>query len=514
MDIFGSLLGGFESLLTSPLLIVSIAAAVTVGMIVGALPGLTATMAMALLLPFTFLMPPDVGLAVLMGVFAGGIAGGSVPAILLNVPGTPAAAATLLDGYPMTKRGRAAEALSLAMIASAIGGMISALLMAFLAPAIARLALNFQAPEFFVLAVYGLTIIAAVAGKSLVRGYAAGLFGLVIGIIGLDPISGQRRLTFGSMELTGGISLIPVLIGVFGIAQALVMVRDARSVTAPPPMTGRRIVSAATLKDSALTIGRSSLIGSGIGAIPGTGTDIGAFLSYSTAKQRFRRGIPFGKGNPRGVAASESANNAVVGGAMIPMFTLGIPGEAGTAVLLGGLLIHGLTPGPDLFTGPQSPLVYTIFAAFIVANILIVAIGLPFVRAFVHVIKIPSHVLVPLIVALCLMGAFAINNRMLDVWVTIAFGVLGYFMVTHDFPVSPLILGLILGPMAETNFRRAMTITHGDWTVFFTRPAALIFWALIVISLIYVWRSARKPRRLPEPEDDDTNTTSSTASST
>jgi putative tricarboxylic transport membrane protein len=494
MEAFSSLLDGLGTLVSSPGLIAGIAGAVAAGMVIGALPGLTATMAMALFLPFTFLMEAETGLAVLMGIFAGGIAGGSIPAILLNVPGTPASAATALDGFPMTKQGRAREGLAMAMFASAVGGLVSALLMSVLAPAIARLALNFQAPEFFVLAIYGLTIIAAVAGKSLLKGYVAGLIGLVVGIVGLDPISGQVRLTFGSQELYGGISLIPVLIGVFGITQALVMIRESSAMTALPKIAGRRWISRQDLRDSTTTIARGSLIGTAIGAIPGTGTDIGAFLSYSEAKRRPKGRIPFGRGNPQGVAASESANNAVVGGAMIPMFTLGIPGEAGTAVLLGGLLIHGLTPGPQLFTGEQSSLVYTIFASFIVANVLILLVGTVAARMFAYVVRIPTSVIVPIILLLCLVGSYAINNRIADVFVAIVFGVLGYFMVVREFPVSPLILGLILGPMAETNFRRAMTITHGDWTTFFTRPASLIFWALIVLSLIYVWRSERKQR--------------------
>ncbi|TDD71237.1 C4-dicarboxylate ABC transporter permease [Jiangella aurantiaca] len=502
MEIFSSLLGGFGTLFSSPHLIAALAGAVVAGMVVGALPGLTATMAMALFLPFTFLMEPATGLAVLMGVFAGGIAGGSIPAILLNVPGTPASAATLLDGYPMTRKGRAGEALSMAMFASAVGGLVSALLMSVLAPVIARFALNFQAPEFFVLAIYGLTIIAAVAGKSLLKGYIAGLIGLVVGMVGLDPIAGQLRLTFGSQALYGGISLIPVLIGVFGITQALVMVRESSGVTERPRISGRTLVSADDLRSSSGTLVRGSLIGSGIGAIPGTGTDIGAFLSYSEARRRPKGRIPFGEGNPQGVAASESANNAVVGGSMIPTFTLGIPGEAGTAVLLGGLLIHGLMPGPDLFTGSQSSLVYTIFASFIVANVMILLLGTLAARLFVHVVRVPNQVLVPVILLFCMVGSYAINNRIADVSVTIVFGILGYVMVTHEFPVSPLVLGLILGPMAETNFRRAMTITHGDWTIFFTRPASLVFWALIVLSLVYVWRSARR-RRVQKPAESE-----------
>ncbi|MFC4457933.1 tripartite tricarboxylate transporter permease [Pseudonocardia nematodicida] len=494
MDVLTPLFGGFATLFTSPAVFGALAAAVTAGLVVGALPGLTATMGMALFLPFTFLMPPEVGLSAMVGIFAGGIAGGAIPAILLNVPGTPASAATALEGYPMSRAGHGREALSIAMLAGAVGGVVSGLLMAVLAPTIARFALNFQAPEFFVLAIYGLTIISAVSGRSLVKGYAAGLLGLTLGVVGLDPVSGQLRLTMGSDTLYGGVSLIPVLIGVFGITQVLVMIADRAGSQRPPELRGPRWISRANLRDTTPTMARGSVIGSFVGAIPGTGTDIGAFLAYSDARRRNRGRVPFGKGNPTGVAGPEAANNGVVGGAMIPTFTLGIPGEAGTAVLLGGLLVHGLTPGPDLFTGPQSGIVYTIFASFIVSALLVLVIGTTAVRAFSHVVRVPPHVLIPVISLLCLVGAYAINNRFADVLVAILFGVLGYLMVRNDFPVSPLILGLILGPMAEVNFRRAMTITHGDWTVFFTRPASLLFWALIVLTLFWVWRSGRKDR--------------------
>jgi len=484
----------FGAVLSSPILIAAIAGAVAAGMVVGALPGLTATMAMALFLPFTFFMPPQLGLSIMIGLFAGGIAGGSIPAILLNIPGTPAAAATVLDGYQMKRNGRAGEALGMAMVASAIGGTFSAFVMVFAAPAIAKASLNFQAPEFFVLALYGLTIIAAVAGDSLVKGLIAGLIGLTLAMVGLDPITAVQRFTFGSFELYGGFSLIPVLIGVFGIAQVFLLVQESVGTSVTPVLSGRRFPTRADLKMCAPDILRGSVIGTAVGVVPGTGTDIGAFLSYSEAKRRPRGTIPFGKGNPQGVAAAESANNAVVGGAMIPMFTLGIPGDAGTAVLLGGLLIHGLTPGPDLFTGPNKLTVYMLFASFILANLFMLSFGLLGIRWFVKVVKIPTHALVPIIVLLCLVGSYTINNRILDVWITLAAGVLGYILVTFRFPVSPIVLGLILGPMAESNFRRAMVFSHGDWTIFFTRPLSILFWLLIVASFVYVWRSNCKQK--------------------
>lgn len=492
MDTLFHIIEGFSVVFTSPAIIASIFGAVSAGVVIGALPGLTATMGMALFLPFTFMLPPEIGLSALVGLFAGGIAGGSIPAILINVPGTPASAATALDGYPMTRKGQAGQALTTAMVASAIGGTISGLLMTFLSPIIARLALNFQAPEFFVLAIYGLTIISAVSGKSLLKGYTAGLFGLIVGLVGLDPIAGQLRLTFGSQQLYGGLSLIPVLIGVFGVTQVLAMVSESAARYHTAKIEKFRYPTREDAKNATSAVVRGSVIGTGIGAIPGTGTDIGAFLSYSEAKRRPKGSVPFGKGNPVGVAASESANNAVVGGAMIPMFTLGIPGEAGTAVLLGGLMIHGLTPGPQLFTGPGAVTVYTIFASFLVANLVLLVLGLIASRLFVQVIRIPRSVLIPIISLLCLVGAYAINNRSFDVLIAVVFGILGYFMVTHDFPVSPLILGMILGPMAETNFRRAMVLTHNDWTIFFTRPASILLWILIGLSLFYVWRSTKK----------------------
>lgn len=492
MNVLNHALEGFGAVFSSPVILATIFGAVSAGIVVGALPGLTATMAMALFLPFTFMLPPEIGLSALVGLFAGGIAGGSIPAILINVPGTPASAATALDGYPMTQKGRAGQALTMSMISSAVGGFISALLMTFLSPMIARLALNFQAPEFFVLAIYGLTIISAVSGKSLLKGYVAGLFGLIVGIIGLDPIAGQLRLTFGSQDLYGGLSLIPVLIGVFGVTQVLVMLSEKNVSIGSMKLGKFEYPTRGEFKRARVPVLRGALIGTGIGAIPGTGTDIGAFLSYSEAKRRQKGAPPFGEGNSQGVAAADSANNAVVGGGLIPMFTLGIPGEAGTAVLLGGLLIHGLTPGPQLFNGPNATTVYTIFASFIVANLVMLMLGMVASRLFVNIIRIPRSVLIPIVALLCIVGAYAINNRLFDVIVAVFFGVLGYLMVTNEFPVSPLILGMILGPMAETNFRRAMTITQGDWTVFFTRPASLILWALIALSLFYVWRSSKK----------------------
>lgn len=489
------ILTGFATLFTSPILLLATVGAVAAGIVVGSLPGLTATMAMALFLPFTFVLPTDIALSVMIALFIGGIAGGAIPAVLLNVPGTPASAATALDGYQMTRRGRAIDGLGISFIASAVGGFFAAAVMSIAAPWIARVALNFQAPEFFVLAIYGLTIIAAVSGESLLKGFISGLLGLVIAMVGLDPISAQQRLTLGSYEVYDGIAIIPVLIGIFGVTQVFVLIRDSTGPLTPPKLSGRKFPRWRDVKLTGFDMLRGSVIGAGIGIIPGTGTDIGAFLSYSEAKRRPRGKIPFGKGNPQGVAASESANNAVVGGAMIPMFTLGIPGEAGTAVLLGGLMIHGLTPGPDLFEGPNAATVYSLFASFMFVNICVLVFGLLGVRYFAKIIRLPVHMLVPLILMLCLVGAYAINNRMFDVWVALAFGVLGYLLVTFRFPVSPIVIGMVLGTMAETNFRRAMLFSEGDWTIFFTRPIALGFWLVIALSLFYVWRTNRKLRR-------------------
>lgn len=457
-------------------------AGVVAGVVIGSLPGLTGTMGMTLLLPFTYSLPSDVGLSLLIGIFAGAIYGGSISAILLRTPGTPAAGATLIDGYPMAKRGEAGRALATSTIASAVGGLIGALILTFLAPTIAKIALKFGAPEYIWLAVYGLTMISFVSGKSLLKGYIAGLVGLLLATIGIDPISGSIRFTFGSMNLLSGVSLQAVLIGLFAMAQALNSVEEYDQPQAKQLKIDRIGISARDFARILPHVVKSAFIGTFVGAVPGTGTDIAAFLSYGEAKRSSKHPEEFGKGAIEGIAAPEAGNNACVNGALIPMFTLGIPGEAGTAVLLGGLMVLGLTPGPLLFRDhPET--IYSVFAATITSNLFIVIFGLLCARLFAKVLSLPKNMITVVIFLLALTGSFAMRNNVFDVATTVVAGIAGYFMTKADYPVAPVLLGIILGPTVEQNLSRALLISGGSYTILFTRPISILFIVIIVLTL-------------------------------
>lgn len=455
---------------------------VIAGVVIGSLPGLTGTMGMTLLLPFTYSLAPDVGLSLLIGIFTGAIYGGSISAILLRTPGTPAAGATLIDGYPMAKRGEAGRALATATIASALGGLIGAVTLTFLAPAIAKIALRFGAPEYIWLAVYGLTMISFVSGKSLMKGYIAGLVGLLLATIGIDPISGSMRFTFGSMNLLSGISLQAVLIGLFAMAQALNSVEEYDQPQIKQMKITRIGISIKDFIRILPHIIKSAFIGTFVGAVPGTGTDIAAFLSYGEAKRSSKHQEEFGKGAIEGIAAPEAGNNACVNGALIPMFTLGIPGEAGTAVLLGGLMVLGLTPGPLLFRdSPET--IYSVFAATITSNFFIIIFGLLCARLFAKVLSLPKNIITTIIFILALTGSFAMRNNVFDVFTTVGAGIIGYFMTKADYPVAPVLLGIILGPTVEQNLSRTLLISGGSYSILFTRPISILFIVIIVLTV-------------------------------
>jgi putative tricarboxylic transport membrane protein len=487
------LIDGFSNLISSGgwiYLMIGIIA----GVIIGSLPGLTGTMGMSLLLPFTYSLPSSTGLSLLIGIFAGAIYGGSISAILLRTPGTPAAGATLIDGYPMAKRGEAGRALATATIASALGGLIGALILTFLAPSIAKIALKFGAPEYIWLAVYGLTMISFVSGKSLIKGYIAGLVGLLLATIGIDPISGSIRFTFGSINLISGVSLQAVLIGLFAMAQALSSVEEYDQPQAKQLKISRVGISAADFIKILPHVVKSALIGTFVGAVPGTGTDIAAFLSYGEAKRSSKNPEEFGKGAIEGIAAPESGNNACVNGALIPMFTLGIPGEAGTAVLLGGLMVLGLTPGPLLFRDhPET--IYTVFASTITSNLFIIIFGLLCARLFAKVLSLPKNMITVIIFVLALTGSFSMRNNVFDVLTTVVAGIIGYFMTKADYPVAPVLLGIILGPTVEQNLSRALLISGGKYTILFTRPISIIFIVIIVATLLSNFNKQRKNKK-------------------
>lgn len=501
---FSQLLDGFLSILHfKPLLMIFLG--VTGGIIVGSLPGLTATMGVALLVPFTFGLPIAEALGMLLGIFSGAIYGGSISAILIRTPGTPAAAATLLDGYPLSQRGEAGRALSISVFSSFVGGFTGALIMTFLSPQISRFALQFSAAEYFGLAVFGLSIIISVSGGSVIKGLISGFFGLLVATIGFDPMSGYPRFTLGMMDLLEGPAFIPTLIGLFAFSEVF---KGVETIAKQKPVVSKInsvFPSLADLKSIWKTVLRSSILGTFIGSIPGAGSDIAAFVGYSEAKRRSKHPEEFGSGTIEGVAAAESANNACTGGAMIPMLSLGVPGDAVTAILLGAFIIQGLQPGPLLYRDHMD-VVYSVFAAMMVANIAMLIVGLLGVRFFARVITVRKTLLLPIIFVLSIVGSYAIRNSTFDIWVALIFGVVGYLFQRYKFPVSPILLALILGPMAESNLRRALVMMDGSvWSVV-SRPMTAGFLVIAVLSLVTsVVRQNKLSRKMVEEAKDSSS---------
>ncbi len=468
------------------------------GIILGALPGLTATMGVAILLPFTFGMDPTAALVMLIGVYIGGIYGGSIAAILLKTPGTPASAATVLDGHTLAVKGEAARALSISAVASFIGGLISTIILIAIAPMLAKFALRFNAPEYFALALFGLTIIASVASQNILKGLLAGGIGLLISTVGLDPISSVPRFTFDIMDLYSGINVIPVLIGLFAISEALNQLEKLHHKKAASAVKfDHRLLSKKDLKDLTPTAVKSALLGTSIGSVPGAGADISAFVCYNEARRSAKNPDEFGKGSVRGLAAAEAGNNGVTGGSLVPLLTLGVPGDAVAAVLLGALIVQGLTPGPLLFS--QNPdIVYGVFSSMLVANIVMLLIGLLGIRFFCRIIEVPKILMIPIIIFLSIVGAYAINNSMFDVGIAIGFGLLGFVLGKLDIPSSPILLAIILGPMAETNLRKSLLMYEGSWSFLYERPIALTFIILAVLSVYSTMAIKKKQAKLSE----------------
>lgn len=476
------LLQGFAGIMT-PSILLALVLGTVVGIIIGALPGLTATMGVALLLPMTFGMQPAVGLLLLVGVYFGGVYGGSITAILLKTPGTPAAAATAMDGYALTQKGQAGKALTMAITSSTIGGILSVFVLMFLAPQLADVALKFSAPETFALAFFGLSIIASISGKNLLKGLIAGFAGLLLCTIGVDPIGGFPRFTGGIPDLMNGVAFIPVMIGLFAASEAF---RTLETLFSTEKVTAQVKNSFLTGKEIVRSIPnwlRSAFLGIGIGIIPGAGADIAAFVSYNEAKRWSKHKNEFGTGRIEGVAACESAANGATGGAMVPLLTLGIPGDAVTAVMLGALMVQGLQPGPMLFKD-NAGLVWTLFAGMLAAYVIMFILGIFFSRMFAKVALIPKGILAPVILVLCVVGSYAINNNYVDVIVMFVSGLIGYGLQRYDYPVSPIILALILGPMAEGAFRRSLVMSQGSYEIFFTRPITLTLLVISVATLV------------------------------
>ena len=470
------------------------------GIIVGCIPGFTITMGAALVLPLTFGMTSIQGLAAMIGVLVGGLAGGQITGILLGIPGTPSSVATVFDGHPMAKAGEPGTALAIGTWASFFGGLISAGILMFFTPPLANVALKFGPWEFFSLVLFGLTIIASLSGKSLTKGIISGVIGLIAASVGTDPMTGVPRFNFGLHGMAGGFSFLPVLIGLFAFSQLM------------SNLEKKKRASVALIEDSKLTFSslqivkailrqpinliRSSLIGVFVGALPGAGGSIACILSYDQAKKGSRHPEKFGTGVTEGIVASEAANNGTGGGGLTPTMALGVPGDAVSAIMMGALILHGIQPGPLLII--EFPdLVYGVFVAFFVAHFFMLGIQLYGIRLFVRLTRLPLYVLIPSILVLCAVGSFSIHNRFFDIWVLFIFGLLGYLMFKFKFPLAPAILGVILGPLGETNLRRAL-MTESDLTIFVTRPISLLFLVLALFSLIYPFFQAYRQKRLAQ----------------
>ena len=459
------------------------------GVIFGCIPGLTVMLCLVLFLPFTYSLPPIDSFMFLLGIYCAGSYGGSISAILINTPGTPHAAATMLDGNPLAKKGQAQKALNIALEASTFGGIFSALVLLFLAPQVAKVALNFGAPEIFILCVFGLTIIAGVSGESLAKGLISGSIGLFLSTVGMDIISGTFRFNFNNYNLYSVFDLVIVLIGLFAISEAILNCakidkskKDYFSLD--EDKKGNKILGSEYLRMLPHVI-KSSVIGVIVGIIPGTGASMASFFSYDRAKKSSKHPEEFGKGSIEGIASAESANNAVTGATLIPLLTLGIPGDAAVAILLGTLMANGLTPGPNLFK-EHGVTLYAIMIGLVFINIFMYFQGKYLTRCFSKVTKIPKEILVPIIIIFCFAGSYSIKNSTFDLYISILFGVLAYILIKLRFSTIPILLGLVLGNLAESNLRRSLIISQGKISIFFTRPMALFFLILVVIAIAFI----------------------------
>lgn len=484
MDVLSHLADGFSTAALPVNLLLAFLGAL-VGTLIGVLPGIGPITGVAILLPLTFALglTPASSLILLAGIYYGAMYGGSTTSILLNVPGETASVVTTLDGYQMARQGRAGSALAVAAVGSFFAGTISVVGLMLFAPLLSQLAIKFGPAEYFVLMVFALSLISALAGENVFKALIAGVFGLMLGTVGLDPSSGIERFTFGQLKLTDGIDFLVVAIGLFAVSEVIAMLEDGEAKAIKLERAGRVWLTAKEFVFSFWSIIRGSFIGFFIGTLPGAGASIASFVSYTFEKKISDRDKTFGKGDIRGVAGPESANNAASGGALIPLLTLGVPGSGTTAVLLGGLISMNVTPGPLLFE--QRPeIVWALIASMYIGNVMLLVLNLPLVSIFVKLLTVPRYILVPSVVVLSYIGVYAVNNSPFDILLMTAFGVVGYVMRRLDFPLAPVILGLVLGSLMESNLRRALTLSDGDWSAFVSSPITIVLWVVALVVLI------------------------------
>ncbi len=474
-------LSGFISLGDPKLLLILLAATLG-GVVIGALPGLNATNGAALLLPFTLSMEAIPAIASLVAIYCSATFAGAITAILINTPGTPASATTCLDGYPLAQRGEAGRALGLAVVSSTIGGVLSVICLMLAAPLLARMAYQFSPPEYFALTLFGLSMLASIGEGSPLKNLISGAFGVFLALVGVDMLTSVERFTFGSHDLYDGIGFVPVMIGIFGISELIVQASSLDKKRERVSMKAVQLPNRDDYRKVWKVILRSSGIGTFIGILPAEGATVASMIGYNEAKRWSKTPEQFGNGAIEGIAGSEAANNAATGGAMVPTLALGIPGSATAAVILAGLMVHGIRPGPSMFT-EQANFAYTIFWSMMLVNLMFLLVGLTGAKIFARITLIPTQVLWPCVFMISIVGAYALDQSMFDVWIVLISGIIGFFMRRYGFSVVPLAIGLILGEMLEQRLGQSMVMLDEKWWLMFTRPLSLLFFCLTIAAL-------------------------------
>lgn len=479
------LIGGLSTVL-QPINLIAMILAVFLGFIGGAMPGISGAMLIIIILPLSYGMDPIMAFIIMTSIYAVTSYSGMISAILFRIPGTPEAVATVFDGYPMAQKGQAGRAMGIATLSSSMGGIIGALVLILLTPLLSSVALKFSAPEYFALAILALTVVTSLSTGDMARGLIGVAFGLFLATVGIDHITGTPRFNFGLPSMMSGINFLPILIGLFAISEVIKKAEEEEGIAIKEKIekVKTKIFEIEIIKDIYTTIMRSSIIGVIIGILPGVGASTAALLSYSEAVRWSKNPKEFGTGIPKGIAAPETANNAAAMGALVPLLSLGIPGSATTALILGAFMLHGLQPGPLLLV-QQPTLVYSIFVCLLVVNLSLLVFAKPFIALFSSLIfNVPFKYMGPVITVLCIIGTYAVRNSIFDLWIMFAFGIIGYWFSKIKFPVATVILGVVLGPIAEQEFRRSLVMSSGDFTIFFTRPISAVLLICAVLSLL------------------------------
>ena len=475
---------------SAPTTILAVFGGTALGIVIGALPGLGTILALSILLPFTFVLDQATSLGLLVSVYGASIFGGSISAILVNTPGTPQSAATLLDGYPMAQKGGADRALGWATIASFVGGMISVVVLFFAAAPLAKFALVFGPVEYFALGIFSLTCIISVSKGNMIKGILSGLLGLFIATIGQDPAAGDVRFDFGIFELSSGIGIVPLLVGIFALSEVLWRVSIRTPAEEVSTKAGFTLAPFSEWRGRIWLLIKSSLIGTWIGTLPGVGATAAALVSYVEAKRTSPNREKFGTGEPDGIIAAESANNATTGGALVPTLALGVPGDASTAVMLGALVIQGVIPGPRLFT-ENTDVVYTILLCLLLANISMLILARILAPAFTRILRVPEPLFMGLIVVLVMVGTYSVNNSWFDLVICMCAALLGFSLRVYGFPLAPVVIGYVLSPIIEVGLRQGLVLSRENFWAFFQHPIAVGFFLLTLAFLLWPWVRSR-----------------------